>query len=245
MSSSQHPRSRPQTNNSKTFASLLAILFAPQLAHAATQLSFFEHSSCNAGTSFQSYDDPNALQADTSCHQLPNGTTALYVHQIDDGCTLRTYLSTSCDPVQSSLSGLLIPVGNCFYVEEGTNLGSWRADCPGVDYSSTNGLDTGNSYTNNANDGGDNVYSALVTATGAVTLTASTATTSATESAAAATTSMEAEATSTVSSSSSVTDAATTTAVASETASSGAENMRRGALVMATLGVVAVLASLY
>lgn len=89
MSSSQYPRSRPQTSNSKTLVSLFAILFAPQLAHAATQLSFFEHSSCNTGTSFQSYDDPNALQADTSCHQLPNGTTALYVHQIDDGCTCK------------------------------------------------------------------------------------------------------------------------------------------------------------
>ena len=162
---------------------------------------------------------------------------------------MRTYLSTSCDPAQSSLSGLLIPVGNCFYVEEGTTLGSWRADCAGVDYSSTNGLDTGNSYTNHANDGGDTVYSALVTATGAVTLTASSATTS-TESAAATTGTsvVQADATSTAGSSASMTDAATTTttgAVTSETASSGAENVRRGALVMATLGVVAVLVSLY
>ncbi len=87
MSSPQYSRSPLQRSSSKALVSLLAILSAPQLAHGATQLSFFEHSSCNAGTSFQSYDDPNALQADTSCHQLPNGTVALYVHQIDDGCT--------------------------------------------------------------------------------------------------------------------------------------------------------------
>ncbi len=54
---------------------------------AVTDLTFFEHTYCNAGTLFDEYDDTNSLVADTSCHQLPNGTVALYVNEIDDGCT--------------------------------------------------------------------------------------------------------------------------------------------------------------
>ncbi|KIW19236.1 hypothetical protein PV08_03530 [Exophiala spinifera] len=163
-----------QFSQSSKVATLLAItlLFAPHVAHAALALTFFEHSSCNAGTSFQSYNDPNALQADTSCHQLPNGTVALYVNQIDQGCTLRIYLSSDCSPLAPSPAGLLVPAGNCFFVEEGVDLGSWRPDCAGVDYSSSNGLDKGNSYNNNTNDGSADIYSALVTATGVVTVTA-------------------------------------------------------------------------
>lgn len=66
---------------------LLALALAPRLAQATLQLSFFEHSSCNAGTSIAQYDSPAPLQADTTCHQIQNGTVALYVDQIDEGCT--------------------------------------------------------------------------------------------------------------------------------------------------------------
>ncbi|EXJ87297.1 hypothetical protein A1O3_04256, partial [Capronia epimyces CBS 606.96] len=65
----------------------LAVTLAPHFAHATTQLSFFEHNSCNAGTSFEVYTDYNALTADTSCHELSNGTIAFYVNQMDQGCS--------------------------------------------------------------------------------------------------------------------------------------------------------------
>ncbi|KAJ4524396.1 hypothetical protein HRR83_002517 [Exophiala dermatitidis] len=133
------------------------LTLSPGIAYAATQLSFFEHNSCNAGTSFEQYTDYNVLTADTSCHQLPNGTVAFYVNQIDQGCSIRSYTSSNCDPSSSSLAGVLIGVGTCFYIDEGVDLGSWRPDCPGVDYSSTNGLDTSNSYTStSSNNNGSN-----------------------------------------------------------------------------------------
>lgn len=71
------------------FLSVLAagLTLTPGSVYAATQLSFFEHNSCNAGTSFEQYTDYNVLTADTSCHQLPNGTVAFYVNQIDQGCS--------------------------------------------------------------------------------------------------------------------------------------------------------------
>ena len=87
MSTSPSPKQRSQASTSPTLVALLAILFAPHLVHAATQITFFEHSSCNAGTSFAEYNDAGTLQSDTSCHQTPNGTVALYVNGIDSGCT--------------------------------------------------------------------------------------------------------------------------------------------------------------
>ncbi|EXJ83459.1 hypothetical protein A1O1_07082 [Capronia coronata CBS 617.96] len=113
------------------------------------------------------YADPNPLTADTSCHQFLNGTVAFYVNQIDQGCSIRSYLSSNCDPSTSSIAGILIAVGTCFYVDEGVNLGSWRPDCAGVDYSSSNGLDKGNSYSNGTNTA-PAVQSVLMTATGGV-----------------------------------------------------------------------------
>jgi len=101
---------------------------------------------------------------------------------------VRVYLSKDCDASVSSLAGLLIGVGTCFYVEEGVELGSWRPDCSNVDYSSTNGEDTGNSYSNGQDDGGTNVESALETATGALTLTAGSAASTSTEASTAAAT---------------------------------------------------------
>ncbi|KAL2401581.1 hypothetical protein ABEF93_007303 [Exophiala dermatitidis] len=140
------------------FLSVLAagLTLTPGSAYAATQLSFFEHNSCNAGTSFEQYTDYNVLTADTSCHQLPNGTVAFYVNQIDQGCSIRSYTSSNCNPSSSSLAGVLVGVGTCFYIDEGVDLGSWRPDCPGVDYSSTNGLDTSNSYTSTSSNTNNN-----------------------------------------------------------------------------------------
>ncbi|EHY56402.1 hypothetical protein ABEF92_006630 [Exophiala dermatitidis] len=140
------------------FLSVLAagLTLTPGSVYAATQLSFFEHNSCNAGTSFEQYTDYNVLTADTSCHQLPNGTVAFYVNQIDQGCSIRSYTSSNCNPSSSSLAGVLIGVGTCFYIDEGVDLGSWRPDCLGVDYSSTNGLDTSNSYTSTSSTSSNN-----------------------------------------------------------------------------------------
>ncbi|KAJ9645632.1 hypothetical protein H2204_001213 [Knufia peltigerae] len=205
--------------NAIKVATLLTAFLAPHVARATTALTFFEHSSCNAGTSFQSYNDPNALQADTSCHQLPNGTVAVYVNQIDDGCTLRIYTSSDCSPLASSPAGLLVPGGNCFFVDEGVDLGSWRPDCAGVDYSSSNGLDRGNSYSNNANDGSDEIYSALVTANGGVvTLTATAAASTSTSSS----TSQETAAATTSASGGNSTSGAAGKGGASQTTSAGA-----------------------
>jgi hypothetical protein len=56
-------------------------------AYASTQFSFFEHSSCNAGTAFYQITDPNPLTSDMNCHQMPSGSVAIYIDDIDDGCT--------------------------------------------------------------------------------------------------------------------------------------------------------------
>lgn len=101
MSPSDFFRVRSRSMNAIKVATLLTAFLAPHVARATTALTFFEHSSCNAGTSFQSYNDPNALQADTSCHQLPNGTVAVYVNQIDDGCTCK-FCSVLFRPQSSS-----------------------------------------------------------------------------------------------------------------------------------------------
>ncbi|EXJ87296.1 hypothetical protein A1O3_04255, partial [Capronia epimyces CBS 606.96] len=85
-------------------------------------------------------------------------------------CLVRSYLSSNCDPSASSLAGLLITVGTCFYIDEGVSLGSWRADCAGVDYTYTTGLDKSNSYSNSSN-AAPAVQSILRTATGVVTVT--------------------------------------------------------------------------
>lgn len=102
--------------NAIKVATLLTAFLAPHVARATTALTFFEHSSCNAGTSFQSYNDPNALQADTSCHQLPNGTVAVYVNQIDDGCTCK-FCSVLFRPQSSSclyIFAVSVALGNTF-----------------------------------------------------------------------------------------------------------------------------------
>lgn len=67
-----------------------ALLFSSSLisrAIASTEFSFFEHSSCNAGTAFYQLTDPNPLTTDLNCHQMPAGAVALYISDIDDGCT--------------------------------------------------------------------------------------------------------------------------------------------------------------
>ncbi|KAI1619690.1 hypothetical protein EDD37DRAFT_654582 [Exophiala viscosa] len=234
MSTSPSPKPRSQASTSPTLVALLAILFAPHLVHAATQITFFEHSSCNAGTSFAQYNDAGTLQSDTSCHQTPNGTVALYVNGIDSGCTLRTYESTNCDPSASSLAGLDVSVGTCFYVEEGVTLGSWRPDCSGIDYSSTNGEDTGSSYASSSSG-----------VTGVVTLTASSTTSSSSTSMSSSTQSTSTSASSTVSSASgsgSGSTTATPTATAAATkASSDATSAKGLSLNALAIGSLALL----
>jgi len=242
MSPSHSAHSRIRGSTSKQCFSLLALALAPCLAQAASQLSFFEHSSCNAGTSVSQYEDPNALQADTTCHQVPNATVAMYVDQIDQGCSLRIYLSTDCDASAFSLAGLLIGAGTCFYVEEGVELGSWRPDCPNVDYSSTDGADTGNSYSNGQDDGGANVEAALVTATGAVTLTAASSPTSSEEASSAAAATTTAPLIAAPSSAPSTTAAGS--ASPTTTGTSAATSLRRGRVAGLVLSLAAISAVL-
>lgn len=79
---------------------------------------------------------------------------------------VRTYSSSTCSP--STLSGLLLSAGTCFYVSESEPIGSYRADCVGIDYTDSNGDDHGNSYSVDAGDA--DVVDILATATGPVTV---------------------------------------------------------------------------
>lgn len=158
---------------------------------------------------------------------------------------MRIYRSADCSPLALSPAGLLVPVGNCFFIDEGVYLGSWRPDCAGVDYASSNGLDKGNSYSNNANDGSDEIYSALVTASGVVTLTATTTASSSPSSTtssssgepAAATGGNSTDPTSSVAGKGGATTTTTTTkgAGASQTADSGADSTRLAHCVSSTM----------
>ncbi|KIV82759.1 hypothetical protein PV11_04841 [Exophiala sideris] len=224
MSTAQSSRQRPQPSTSPTLVALLAILFAPHLAHAATQLTFFEHSSCNAGTSFARYNDAGTLQSDTSCHQTANGTVALYVNGIDSGCTVRTYQSTNCDPSASSLAGLDVSLGTCFYVEEGVTLGSWRPDCSGVDYSSTNGEDQGSSYASSSS-----------SITGVITLTASSTSSSSSTSMSSST--QTTAASSSASGSSTATQATSVAGSGSATGSSSVASKTASSDAISTIGL--------
>ncbi|KIV95778.1 hypothetical protein PV10_03393 [Exophiala mesophila] len=147
--------------------SLLSSPLIPRVS-GANVFSYFQLSSCNAGTAFYQYSDPNNLVHDINCHQVPNGTVAMYIDELDEGCTLRTYTSKTCSP--SELSGVLITPGTCFYADHAIQLGSWRADCIGADYSFTNGDDTENSWTSDSGSA-DGIEEVLGTATGPVTIT--------------------------------------------------------------------------
>lgn len=62
-------------------------------------------------------------------------------------------------------------MGTCFFVDDRVTLGSWRADCPGVDYSYSDGKDKGNSFLHVAGiQEDDNMEGLLGTATGVVTV---------------------------------------------------------------------------
>ncbi|KAK5051472.1 hypothetical protein LTR84_003124 [Exophiala bonariae] len=185
MPATMRRRGPPSLSKLRLLVIPTALLFSStfiSLTTASTEFSFFEHSSCNAGTAFYQLTDPNPLITDLNCHQMPAGSIALYISDIDDGCLLRTYNTPNCNP--SSLSGLLVNSGTCFYADahEAVML-SWRADCAGVDYGDSNGEDHGNSYTSSsvsddgsgASEGEDTAESALVasilaTATGPVTV---------------------------------------------------------------------------
>lgn len=60
---------------------------------ASSEISFFRQNSCNAGTGFYSWSNPNPLTSDVKCHPVPAGAVALYISDIDEGCTSMFYLT--------------------------------------------------------------------------------------------------------------------------------------------------------
>ena len=56
-------------------------------AQAAVSLHYFPQASCNANTDISGYTSVAAALLDTSCHLAPDGTVALYVDGVDEGCT--------------------------------------------------------------------------------------------------------------------------------------------------------------
>lgn len=83
-----YPRSTPGDLHILFKVPLILALSIPHTV-AVTTLHFFAHTSCNTGTSLSSTtiaDLSSQIGGTTVCHATPQGTVAIYVDGIDDGC---------------------------------------------------------------------------------------------------------------------------------------------------------------
>ncbi|ETN42804.1 uncharacterized protein HMPREF1541_01962 [Cyphellophora europaea CBS 101466] len=97
-------------------------------ALSASNVQTFPSTNCEPGTSLSVYNSDAAGSEDQDCKTAPEGTTAIWVETLDEGCTVRTFSSPSC----SDNLGLGIIPNTCYFRNPSPDpviIGSWRIVC--------------------------------------------------------------------------------------------------------------------